>query len=688
MEIRFLLLALTSLFSCSTFGQNVDSLLTVYTHTNNTLEKYEIAEELVYFYSYDRRNWDSTNIYLEAVFRLANSFENTELKAKAYHLGGNIFSGRGKHLKADSLYEAGLQYAISDEMKAKLYIDKFALLIRIGGIENSLHHLQKIRTYIKDTTSFLMGQYYFNYSHFYSEQNDPFNSLKYLQKAKNNFQIHKQSVQMINFNMGGIYSSIKAYEQALQIDIELREIAQKEDNPINELFSLFGIMTNYLEMKDYKASKKTCFEAIELKKRKQVSEAFGYVYCILGVSYLKEEQYDSAQYYFTKGIEISELQNEAKELGDNHGGMAELLFAQGKFKEAKYHSQKANTLYSYVPLENNALLSKIYAKEGNYQKAYNLLHQNWTEWEKREHSRRDYKVIASLFNEKFEQEKKQEALLYEQQLSEQRAYFIRELSILGLVILIFIILIQIWNNRKLKQLNQALQNANKKLEQANYELRTFNYIASHDIKEPIRNIGNYAGLIFKKLPDDLKNNLGDYFQTIKQSTKQLYTLIEDFARYTTLSKNEIIEHQPVELDLLLNNVEHNLSETILKSNGKVVYQNLPTIALSSSLLYTVFKNLIENGLKYNQSPIPTVEITYQSTDKHHQIIVSDNGIGIEKQYHDKVFEMFKRLHNRGEYEGSGIGLAIVKLCIDKVRGEIMLESEINKGSRFILSLPK
>ena len=111
----------------------------------------------------------------------------------------------------------------------------------------------------------------------------------------------------------------------------------------------------------------------------------------------------------------------------------------------------------------------------------------------------------------------------------------------------------------------------QELEQANYELRTFNYIASHDIKEPIRVIGGYAGLIFKQLPNDLKENLGHYFDTIKKSTKQLYTLVEDFAYYSTLSKNEEIKKEVVDLNLLTSNVVSNLQETIQKYHGKVIF---------------------------------------------------------------------------------------------------------------------
>jgi len=92
-------------------------------------------------------------------------------------------------------------------------------------------------------------------------------------------------------------------------------------------------------------------------------------------------------------------------------------------------------------------------------------------------------------------------------------------------------------------------------------------------------------------------------------------------------------------------------------------------------------------LKYNQSARPKVEISYDKTVTHHQIIVTDNGIGIEAQYHEKIFEMFKRLHNRSEYEGSGIGLAIVKLGTDKLNGQIDIKSAVGEGTTFTLQLP-
>ena len=135
-------------------------------------------------------------------------------------------------------------------------------------------------------------------------------------------------------------------------------------------------------------------------------------------------------------------------------------------------------------------------------------------------------------------------------------------------------------------------------------------------------------------------------------------------------------------------VASGLGAFIQEKQATVEYQDLPTIHSSSSLIFVALKNIIENGLKFNESTKPTVKVEYNSTPEHHQIIVSDNGIGIDPEFHEHVFTMFKRLHSMGEYPGSGIGLAMVKLAAEKLGGGIEIESEKGKGSTFIITLPK
>jgi light-regulated signal transduction histidine kinase (bacteriophytochrome) len=195
-------------------------------------------------------------------------------------------------------------------------------------------------------------------------------------------------------------------------------------------------------------------------------------------------------------------------------------------------------------------------------------------------------------------------------------------------------------------------------------------------------------LIQRSIPEELKKNLGFYFSTIKRNTSQLYTLVEDFSKYTSLSKEEVIDTSEADLNVTAQSLTDNFQEILEEKKGQIIIHDLPTIKTSPSMLYIALKHLVDNGLKYNSSDTPTVEIAYQSTVDKHQIIVSDNGIGIDEQYHERIFEMFKRLHDRSAYKGTGIGLAIVKLMVEKLNGEIQLESKVGVGSRFIIELPK
>lgn len=239
-----------------------------------------------------------------------------------------------------------------------------------------------------------------------------------------------------------------------------------------------------------------------------------------------------------------------------------------------------------------------------------------------------------------------------------------------------------------QKLESMVAERTAQLTRANKELRTLNYIASHDIKEPIRNIGTYADVIQRQLPVDLQKEFQKYFDTIRLSTSQLQSLIEDFVKYVKLSKDQNFEKVEVDLNLLLDKVSSILGLKIEENKGKIIcLKPLPKVYANDSLLYTVFKNLVENGLKFNQSTSPSVEITYQVQENFVQISFTDNGIGIREDHQVQIFDLFKRLHSRQEYKGSGIGLAIVKLVMEKLGGDISLKNSSGGGSRFIITIP-
>ncbi len=231
-----------------------------------------------------------------------------------------------------------------------------------------------------------------------------------------------------------------------------------------------------------------------------------------------------------------------------------------------------------------------------------------------------------------------------------------------------------------KILNEQLINSNK-------ELKRFSHIASHDIKEPIRNIGSFIKLIKRKIAPEQQSGLQDYFDIINRSCNQIYTLIEDIMQYTKLGNAANIPIESVDLNEMIHSISTNMHSYITDKKATIHTKNLSSINSNNSLLFIVLKNLIENGIKYNKEEIPRILISYEQTEYGHEISVEDNGIGISTKYRKEIFELFTRLHTRNEYDGTGLGLSIVQSCIHKLGGVIQLKSEVDFGSKFIVILP-
>ena len=235
---------------------------------------------------------------------------------------------------------------------------------------------------------------------------------------------------------------------------------------------------------------------------------------------------------------------------------------------------------------------------------------------------------------------------------------------------------------------RELEKINEDLIQTNYELRSLGYVASHDLKEPILTIGSFAGLIHRKLPPELQASLGSEFNIIKQRTKQLSTLIEDFMIYINFSKVESLSLELVNVNEVIEDITEDLLSQEKYKNAHIETEGLSPLITNRPAMHFIFKNLIENGIKYNESIHPTVKISQTETQRSLQISVTDNGIGIAPEYTEEVFKMYKRLHNRSKYNGSGLGLSLVKVLSEKLNGSIELKSASNQGSQFIITLPK
>lgn len=244
---------------------------------------------------------------------------------------------------------------------------------------------------------------------------------------------------------------------------------------------------------------------------------------------------------------------------------------------------------------------------------------------------------------------------------------------------------------------QELEEKIKELNRTNSDLEQFVHIVSHDIKEPLRKIISYGGLLRDDLSVELNEEAIKHIDIMNSASLRLNTLVDDLAHYSyTGSENGAIEL--VDLNKILSDIIEDIEILIKSKKAEITWEQLPSIQASQFQIRQLFSNLIINALKYSRENVtPKVHINYEKVEEvdlvydkntvYHKINIVDNGIGMEEQHLHKIFIVFQRLHAVKEYSGTGIGLAICKKIIENHKGKIEVASSINEGSTFSVFLP-
>ena len=238
-----------------------------------------------------------------------------------------------------------------------------------------------------------------------------------------------------------------------------------------------------------------------------------------------------------------------------------------------------------------------------------------------------------------------------------------------------------------KETEQALQEVVEDLNRSNSDLEQFAYVASHDLKEPLRMVASYTRLLAEEYEDLLDEEGKKYIHYATDGARRMQELIDDLLAYSRIGRTTGIP-RPVDLNCVMRDVRENLSVTLTKCGGVLeVCENLPTVRGCGSLLSGLLQNLIANALKFHGDEPPVVMVSCEQQDGECICSVRDNGIGIPPEHRDRIFQVFQRLHARSKYEGTGIGLAICKKAVDHLGGRIWVESTPGHGSTFCFALP-
>ena len=236
-----------------------------------------------------------------------------------------------------------------------------------------------------------------------------------------------------------------------------------------------------------------------------------------------------------------------------------------------------------------------------------------------------------------------------------------------------------------KQMEERLQQITSEMQRSNTELEQFAYVISHDLQEPLRMVSSYTQLLAKRYSNKLDADADEFIAYAVDGAKRMQTLLHDLLDYSRVGTRGK-PFSLVNCEHIVEQAMANLKIAIEECGASVSYDVLPTIMGDEGQLVRLFQNLIANAIKFRREEAPQVNISAQRRNNTVTFSVKDNGIGIDPQHSQSIFEIFRRLHTREEYQGTGMGLAICKKIVERHGGHISVQSQPGQGSTFYFSV--
>lgn len=445
----------------------------------------------------------------------------------------------------------------------------------------------------------------------------------------------------------GILHRINNFEEFDSKNIEIAKKIYQKYNQYSGIASCYDLYAAYYgNLNKHQKANEYLIKSLNVTKKYGTIQTLAICYNNLATSYAELNQFDKAFEYHKESYKIRKKINNPYSIATHHMHLALTYQLHKEYKKAILHNKKAESFYEKYGY-NSELLDIYKGLYLNYNILKNYKNANTYMLKYIEISKIVFKFdkASALYNAK---------LNFTLQEKEKEAHLLKE--------------------------------KNKEFESINEELKQFTYITSHDLKEPIRSLNNYVQLLIRSFKTDINPQQKEYLNYIELFSSRIFALIKDLNQY--IQVQEPVEVGQVDLNKTIQVLKDNLSLLIKERNVVIKSSKLPEIKAPESHMHDLFLNLVQNAIKYNKSKTPKIKIDSFTSNKEIIISVNDNGIGIPKKNQVEIFEVFKRLHAKTDYEGTGIGLAICKKIVEQNNGRIWVESEENKGSTFFISFLK
>lgn len=502
---------------------------------------------------------------------------------------------------------------------------------------------------------------------YYGSRLDYKSAIKYffssLEKSKE-IQFDRQTAQNL-INLGTIYARLFNPKESLS---NYQAVVEKYDQVLVDTTRTIiynNIGNIHFEEKSYEESKKNFQKSLALAEQIQYTEMIALALAHLGKLSCEENDFETALSFADRANELLEDLGDVNAKSINVLNFAKLAHHSGDFETAILHLKEGIEISKKVRNEENeiacySLLAEFYRDKRDFENAF---------------------YFKSLYAEKQEDYLKK---MRNRQILDQEIKFAtreKEQQIDALT-----------RANKLQamllQKQEEIERANEQLTQANEELKQFAYVASHDLKEPLRMIGSYTQIINRKFASELDESTQLYFHYVTDGVERMNNLLDGLLKYATVGRGAQ-DLKIIDLNDTMVICQANLRLLIEETETKLEVNDLPSILGIRSLLSQLFQNLISNAIKFrNKDTIPEISVRCEEKGNEYLISIKDNGIGIKEEYKERIFVIFQRLHARTDYEGTGIGLAICHKIMQRMGGKIWVESEFGKGSTFFFTFPK